>query len=104
MAAVGLDHGHIYGMANGLDEEGAALKWVYDPDPMKVEAFQKAYPQVKAATSDEEVLADPAVGYPYFGQLILDCLNRTENAMTQEHAFKAAELCITAENVAMRIE
>jgi predicted dehydrogenase len=37
------------------------------------------------------------VGYPYFGQLILDCLNRTENAMTQAHAFKAAELCIKAQ-------
>jgi predicted dehydrogenase len=37
------------------------------------------------------------VGYPYFGQLILDCLNRTENAMTQEHAFKAAELCVKAQ-------
>ena len=37
------------------------------------------------------------VGYPYFGQLILDCINRTENAMTQEHAFKAAELCVKAE-------
>ena len=24
------------------------------------------------------------VGFPYFGQLILDCLNRTENAMTQQ--------------------
>ena len=33
----------------------------------------------------------------YFGQLILDCINRTENAMTQEHAFKAAELCVKAE-------
>jgi predicted dehydrogenase len=40
------------------------------------------------------------VGYPYFGQLILDCLNRTENAMTQEHAFKAAELCVTAQILA----
>ena len=37
------------------------------------------------------------VGYPYFGQLILDCLHRTENAMTQTHAFKAAELCIRAQ-------
>ena len=37
------------------------------------------------------------VGYPYFGQLVLDCLNRTENAMTQDHAFKAAELAITAQ-------
>lgn len=37
------------------------------------------------------------VGYPFFGQLILDVLNRTENAMTQEHAFKAAELCLRAQ-------
>jgi hypothetical protein len=44
------------------------------------------------------------VGYPYFGQLILDCLNRTENAMTQEHCFKAAELCIKAEMKAVKIK
>jgi hypothetical protein len=41
------------------------------------------------------------VGYPFFGQLILDCLNRTENAMTQAHAFKAAELCLKAQAAAM---
>ena len=44
------------------------------------------------------------VGYPFFGQLILDCLNRTENAMTQEHAFKAAELCVKAQMQAVRIK
>lgn len=44
------------------------------------------------------------VGYPFFGQLILDCLNRTENAMTQEHAFKAAELCLQAQEKAVRVE
>lgn len=43
------------------------------------------------------------VGYPYFGQLILDCLNRTENAMTQAHAFKAAELCLAAQAQAVRV-
>jgi predicted dehydrogenase len=42
------------------------------------------------------------VGFPFFGQLILDCLNRTENAMTQEHAFKAAELCLKAQAGAIR--
>ena len=42
-------------------------------------------------------------GYPFFGQLILDCLNRTENAMTQAHAFKAAELCLIAQRDAIRI-
>ena len=43
------------------------------------------------------------VGYPFFGQLILDCLNRTENAMTQAHAFKAAELCLRAQAQARRL-
>ena len=43
------------------------------------------------------------VGYPFFGQLILDCLNRTEKAMTQAHAFKAAELCLRAQAQAQRI-
>ncbi|MDR2845256.1 MAG: Gfo/Idh/MocA family oxidoreductase [Puniceicoccales bacterium] len=37
------------------------------------------------------------VGYRFFGELILDCLNRTEKAMTQAHAFKAAELCLQAQ-------
>ena len=37
------------------------------------------------------------VGFPFFGQLILDCLNRTETAMTQAHVFKAAELCVRAQ-------
>ena len=44
------------------------------------------------------------VGYPYFGQLIQDCINRTENAMTQEHCFKAAELCVRAEMQAEKIK
>ncbi|CDN44752.1 Oxidoreductase, NAD-binding domain protein [Paenibacillus sp. P22] len=43
------------------------------------------------------------VGYPFFGSLILDVLNRTEKAMTQEHAFKAAELCLLAQAAATRI-
>ena len=40
------------------------------------------------------------VGYPYFGQLIRDCIDRTETAMTQAHAFKAAELCVRAQMLA----
>jgi len=40
------------------------------------------------------------VGYPYFGRLIRDCLDRTETAMTQAHAFKAAELSIRAQLIA----
>lgn len=61
IAAVALDHGHIFGMCNGLTEAGATLKWVYDPDPQKVTAFVNAFPQVKVARSEAEVLDDPEV-------------------------------------------
>ena len=43
------------------------------------------------------------VGFRFFGEFILDCLNRTERAMTQAHAFKAAELCLRAQQAARRI-
>lgn len=39
-------------------------------------------------------------GFPFFGQLILDCIHRTENAMSQAHVFKAAELSMTAQKLA----
>jgi predicted dehydrogenase len=40
------------------------------------------------------------VGFPFFGELILDCLNRTENAMTQLHAFQASRLSLQAQQLA----
>lgn len=58
-SAVRLDHGHIYGMTNGLLEAGATLKYVYDPDPAKVAKFLKTYSQAKPASSEEEALNDP---------------------------------------------
>lgn len=61
MAAVRLDHGHIYGMCNGLLGAGATLKWVYDPDPKKTDAFRVKFPQAKAARSLDEILSDPEV-------------------------------------------
>ena len=61
IAAVGLDHGHIYGMCNGLTEAGAQLKWVFDDDDEKVAAFVKAFPSARVAGSEDEVLQDPDV-------------------------------------------
>lgn len=43
------------------------------------------------------------VGFRFFGELILDCLNRTEKAMTQAHAFKAAELCLRVQAAARTV-
>jgi predicted dehydrogenase len=60
-AAIGLDHGHIYGMSEGLVGAGAVPKWVYDPDPAKVEAFRERFPQVQAARAEDEIFDDPEV-------------------------------------------
>jgi predicted dehydrogenase len=61
LAAVRLDHGHIYGMCNGLVEAGGELKAVYDPDPGRIAQFQKAFPQARVAKSEAEILADPDI-------------------------------------------
>jgi predicted dehydrogenase len=60
-AAVHLDHGHIYGQANGLRDAGATLKYVYDPDPARVAAFVNTYPGVAVADTLDEILQDPDI-------------------------------------------
>jgi Predicted dehydrogenases and related proteins len=60
-AAIGLDHGHITAMTKELIAAGGVCKLVYDPDSNKVEKFLKAFPDVKAAASEEEVLSDKEV-------------------------------------------
>jgi predicted dehydrogenase len=60
-AAAALDHGHIYGQCNGLIEAGGELRWVFDPDPLKVDEFQKRYPGVRVAGSLDQILDDPEI-------------------------------------------
>lgn len=57
----GLDHGHINGMSNGLLEAGATLKYVYDPDPLKVEEYTKLFPMVEVVDSLEAILEDDSI-------------------------------------------
>jgi predicted dehydrogenase len=74
----------------------------------------RKYVDVATGAGDQVYLVDSSgehhfdvkgkVGYPFFGELVRDCLERTERAMTQEHAFKAAELCLIAEERAERLE
>ena len=49
---------------------------------------------------EREFTFEGAQHFPFFGELILDCINRTENAMTQEHAFNSAELSLLAQKFA----
>jgi predicted dehydrogenase len=60
-AAAYLEHGHIYGQCNGLIEAGAELRWVYDSDPKKIEAFLSKFPGTRVARSFDEILSDPSI-------------------------------------------
>ena len=60
-AAIGLDHGHIYGMCNGLVEAGAELAWVYDPDPEKMAILQGMHPQAQVADTEAQILDDASI-------------------------------------------
>ena len=56
---------------------------------------------LKAGRSEvEEIDCLGHIGFPFFGQLILDVLDDTETAMTQAHIFKAAELSMRAQAMA----
>lgn len=61
IGVISLDHGHIYGMCNGLIEAGATLKLVWDPDPAKLEKFLLTFPQAQAAQSEQQVLEDAEI-------------------------------------------
>lgn len=60
-AAAFLDHGHIYGQTNGLKDAGGTLKWVYDPDPQKVDDYLEKNPEAQVAESYSQILNDPEV-------------------------------------------
>ena len=60
-SVIGLDHGHIYAMVNGLVEAGAELKMVYDSDKEKVDRFLLSYPNAVPASSIEEILSDKSI-------------------------------------------
>jgi hypothetical protein len=42
------------------------------------------------------------IGFPFFGQLIRDSLERTERAMTQAHIFRVAEVTLQVQALADR--
>jgi predicted dehydrogenase len=60
-AAVGLNHGHIYGQVNALLRAGAELVSFYAREPELIAEFSKTYPQAQLARSAEEILEDETI-------------------------------------------
>lgn len=60
-AAVGLNHGHIYGQVNLLLNVGAELVSFFAIEPDLIAQFAKTYPQAKLARSAQEILEDESL-------------------------------------------
>lgn len=57
-AAIGLNHGHIYGQVEVLKKGGGELTAFYAKEPELIANFQKRYPGVKLVKDEREILED----------------------------------------------
>lgn len=60
-AAIGLNHGHIYGQVACLLKAGAELASYYAPEPDLAAHFGRTYPQARLAESVESILEDESI-------------------------------------------
>jgi len=60
-SVIGLNHGHIYGMAGALISGGGKMVAVYAKEPELLQDFTKRFPNVKAAKSEEEIIGDNSI-------------------------------------------
>ena len=60
-AAIGFEHGHIYGQVQVMLDAGAELVWFHDVDPERVARFRSSFPQGRQARSIEQILEDESI-------------------------------------------
>ena len=60
-AVIGINHDHIHGQIEAVNRGGGKCVSFFAPEPDLAAAFQKRYPNVKAARSESEILDDKAI-------------------------------------------
>src|SRR5580698_2280754 len=60
-AVCGMSHDHIYGMIGAIQRGGGVMVAAYGAEPDKIAVFRKRFPDVKVASSEEEILNDPSI-------------------------------------------
>ena len=60
-AAIGLNHGHIYGQTEIMLNAGAELVSYYAPEPELAQQYGQRYPQAARAPSAEAILEDESI-------------------------------------------
>jgi predicted dehydrogenase len=73
-AVCGINHNHINGMSNAVIRGGGELVSVYAKEPDLLAEFTKAFPQAKAAPSEQAILEDKSI------QLVLSSIVPDERA------------------------
>jgi predicted dehydrogenase len=73
-SVIGINHGHIYGQVEAAIRGGGQLYSFYAKEPDLAAAFQKRYPDAKAARSEDEILQDKSI------QLVLSSAIPSERA------------------------
>ncbi|MCZ2479651.1 Gfo/Idh/MocA family protein [Aquirufa nivalisilvae] len=71
---IGINHGHIYTMANSIIRGGGEFVSYYAKEPDLIKEFAKKYPTAKLVKSEAEILGDPSI------QLILSSITPVERA------------------------
>ncbi len=60
-AVIGLDHNHIIGITDAVRRGGGELAAAYSTNLPALADFQKRYPDVKVAASEDQILSDPSI-------------------------------------------
>ena len=60
-AAIGMNHGHIYGQTEAVIRGGGELVSFFAKEPDLAEAYAKRYPQAKLVKDEREILEDPKI-------------------------------------------
>ena len=60
-AAIGLNHGHIYGQVEAVKRGGGQLASFYAKEPDLAAAFAKRFPEARQARSEQEILDDKEI-------------------------------------------
>ncbi len=61
MAAIGLNHNHIYGMAHALLQAGAQLTAVHAPEADLLHDFTRTFPQARPVPDVDALYEDPTI-------------------------------------------
>jgi predicted dehydrogenase len=60
-AVIGINHNHINSQVGAVQRGGGELVWLYAKEPGLVKDFQKRFPSVKLARSEDEILQDSSI-------------------------------------------